>query len=162
MLERLKKGVWLSDGRARVEGVEIRKRRKTVTHLVITLHEGKNREIRRVLARTGHPVVDLRRTSIGSLRLGMLKEGRHRKLTSDEVAALRQLVEEAAAKVKPRKKRGRPRRSVIRHAPKGAPKGKSKSRAKGRPKGKAKKKTSRPRVGGTRRKGNASKRSRRS
>ena len=149
-LERLKKGVWLSDGRARVEGVAIRKRRKTVTHLVITLHEGKNREIRRVMARMGHPVLDLRRTAIGTLKLGMLKEGRHRKLKTAEVEALRELAEEAAANVKPRKRRTRAARVGTRRVPK--------TTAKGKPK----KKTPRPRPGGTRRKGGAKKRSRRS
>lgn len=98
-LDRLKKGVWLSDGRARVEGADVRNRRKTVTDLVVTLHEGKNREIRRVFARTGHAVLWLKRTSIGTLKLGTLREGQHRKLTADEVAALKHLAEQAAKRI---------------------------------------------------------------
>lgn len=94
-LDRLKKGVWLSDGRARVEGITISKRRKTVTDLLVTLHEGKNREIRRVMAKVGHPVLWLKRVAIGTLQLGTLKEGRHRKLTAGEVGALKRLAESA-------------------------------------------------------------------
>ena len=95
-LNRLKKGVWLADGRARVEGTTIRKRRKGVTDLVVTLHEGKNREIRRVMAKIGHAVLWLRRVAIGTLKLGTLKEGHHRKLTAAEVAALKHLAETSA------------------------------------------------------------------
>ena len=105
-LGRLKKGVWLSDGRARVEGTTIRKRRKSVTDVVVTLHEGKNREIRRVMAKIGHPVLWLKRVAIGTLKLGRLGEGRHRKLTATEVAALKQLAEKSAKKTA-RKKKGR-------------------------------------------------------
>ncbi|HUU43156.1 MAG TPA: pseudouridine synthase [Planctomycetota bacterium] len=120
-LEQLRKGVWLSDGRARVEGASIRSRRRTVTDLVISLHEGKNREIRRVMARVGHPVLELKRTSIGTLELGTLKEGRSRKLTAPEVQALKRLAGQAAERTKrgksgtsrrPRRgHRGPPRRS---------------------------------------------------
>jgi 23S rRNA pseudouridine2605 synthase len=110
-IDALKKGIWLSDGRARVEGVEVKRRRKTVTHLVVTLHEGKNREIRRVMARVGHPVIDLRRTAVGTLRLGRLKPGGHRKLTPAEVASLKRLVERASARrAKKRKTTGARRR----------------------------------------------------
>jgi len=97
-LDRLKKGVWLSDGRARVEGCEIRRRRETVTELVVTLHEGINREIRRVFAKVGHPVLSLKRISIGTLELGDLKEGHHRKLTPAELDGLRRLAGAAVKK----------------------------------------------------------------
>jgi 23S rRNA pseudouridine2605 synthase len=105
-LERLRKGVWLSDGRARVEGCEIRRRRPTVTDLLVTLHEGKNREIRRVFARLGHPVLQLKRLSIGTLRLGSLKEGHHRKLTPAEVDELRRSCAAAAPVADGRKDKG--------------------------------------------------------
>jgi len=97
-LARLNRGVWLSDGRARVEGTQVRKRRKTVTDLVVTLHEGKNREIRRVFAKVGHAVLWLKRTSIGTLQLGTLKEGHHRSLTETEVTALKRLAASAVRK----------------------------------------------------------------
>ncbi|MGE3780407.1 MAG: hypothetical protein AB7F89_24680, partial [Pirellulaceae bacterium] len=54
------------------------------------LREGKNREIRRVLARIGHKVLQLKRIAIGPLKLGMLPSGATRALTPDEVRQLRQ------------------------------------------------------------------------
>ncbi len=57
--------------------------------------EGKNREIRRVLARLGHKVMVLRRLGIGPLRLANLAEGMYRPLTNEEVAALYAAAERA-------------------------------------------------------------------
>ena len=97
-LARLKKGIWLSDGRARAEGCAVVRRRATVSELVVMLHEGKNREIRRVMAKVGHAVLSLRRISIGTLHLGDLKEGYSRKLTQPELDALRRLARSAGEK----------------------------------------------------------------
>ena len=66
----LHKGVNLAEGFARIDGATIRKQRKASTELEIVLSEGKNREIRRILARAGHKVLLLRRIAIGPLRLG--------------------------------------------------------------------------------------------
>lgn len=60
--------------------------------LAMTLHEGQNREIRRLLARVGLKVLRLERVSIGPLRLGGLKPGASRALAPSEVVALRQAV----------------------------------------------------------------------
>ena len=87
-LAKLRKGVYLAEGVARIDGARIRKTRKTCTELEILLSEGKNREIRRILARAGHKVVLLRRLAIGSLRLAELPVGAARELTSAEVKAL--------------------------------------------------------------------------
>ncbi len=87
-LNRLRKGVYLAEGVARIDGARIRKTRKTCTELEIQLSEGKNREIRRILARAGHKVVLLRRISIGPLRLGELPVGAARELSPNEVRAL--------------------------------------------------------------------------
>jgi len=54
----------------------------------ITLSEGKNRQIRRMCAHFGYRVMDLRRISIGPIRLGGLKDGMTRRLTPDEIAAV--------------------------------------------------------------------------
>lgn len=87
-LNQLRKGVYLAEGVARIDGARIRKTRKTCTELEIQLSEGKNREIRRILARAGHKVVLLRRISIGPLRLGELPVGAARELTEKEVQSL--------------------------------------------------------------------------
>jgi len=59
------------------------------THLVeLVLHEGRNRQVRRMLETVGHPVLRLIRTQIGPLKLGALQPGQWRPLTEAEVAAL--------------------------------------------------------------------------
>ncbi|GAB5403684.1 MAG: hypothetical protein Aurels2KO_19150 [Aureliella sp.] len=87
-LAKLRKGVHLAEGFAKIDGATIRKHRKGCTELEILLSEGKNREIRRILARAGHKVVLLRRIAIGTLRLGQLPVGASRELTAAEVKAL--------------------------------------------------------------------------
>ncbi|RMF43180.1 MAG: rRNA pseudouridine synthase, partial [Planctomycetota bacterium] len=87
-LAKLRKGVYLAEGIARIDGARIRSRKKTSTDLEIVLSEGKNREIRRLLAREGHKVLVLRRIAIGPLRLGDLPVGAIRPLNRREVAAL--------------------------------------------------------------------------
>lgn len=87
-LDKLRKGVHLAEGFARIDGATIRRKRKGCTELEIVLSEGKNREIRRILARAGHKVVVLRRLSIGPLRLGQLPVGASRQLNPTEVKAL--------------------------------------------------------------------------
>ncbi|MCL2149945.1 MAG: rRNA pseudouridine synthase, partial [Dehalococcoidia bacterium] len=54
----------------------------------ITLHEGRKRQIRRMFQSLGYVVRDLKRTRLGSLRLGALKEGEVRELTDDELRSL--------------------------------------------------------------------------
>ena len=55
----------------------------------ITINEGKNRQIRRMCEAVGLEVALLKRTAVGSLKLGMLAPGKWRELTTAEVAALR-------------------------------------------------------------------------
>ena len=55
----------------------------------ITLHEGRNRQVRNMCDAIGHPVEHLRRVAIGPIRDGRLKPGQWRELTNDEVARLR-------------------------------------------------------------------------
>ena len=64
-LARVEEGMYLAEGFARVVGARIKTRLKKSTLLEITLDEGRNREIRRLLARTGHKVLRLRRVAIG-------------------------------------------------------------------------------------------------
>ena len=57
--------------------------------LSLTIHEGHKRQVRRMLAATGYPVLELMRVGIGSLELGNLPVGQWRSLTEDEVIRLR-------------------------------------------------------------------------
>ena len=58
----------------------------------VTLHEGRNRIVRRMFEEVGHPVRELSRIAIGPVRLGDLKPGAMRDLTRDELGALLDLV----------------------------------------------------------------------
>jgi 23S rRNA pseudouridine2605 synthase len=92
-MEQLLKGVWLSDGHVRARRVKRLKSQGESTWLQIVLSEGKNREIRRMLARLGHKVMRLRRTAIGPVLLGRLPSGKSRPLRGDELSRLRQAAE---------------------------------------------------------------------
>jgi 23S rRNA pseudouridine2605 synthase len=54
----------------------------------IVIHEGKHHVVRRLLEAVGHPVLQLVRTDVGPIRLGELRSGKVRSLTSDEVGRL--------------------------------------------------------------------------
>jgi 23S rRNA pseudouridine2605 synthase len=88
-LAQLLKGVWLSDGHVRAKRVKRLKSQGESTWLEIVLSEGKNREIRRMLARLHHKVMRLKRTAIGPIELGRLRSGKSRPLKTDELARLR-------------------------------------------------------------------------
>jgi 23S rRNA pseudouridine2605 synthase len=89
VLMKLRRGVHLAEGVARAERVEVKSHHKESTTLEIVLREGKNREIRRILARLGHKVMKLSRIAVGPVRLGEMPVGAVRKLTKEEIAALR-------------------------------------------------------------------------
>jgi len=72
----------------KAESLVIRKSSQRESHLTITLQEGKNREIRRMLDLVEHPVTSLKRVQFGLLDLGGLKPGEHRLLTEDEIKSL--------------------------------------------------------------------------
>jgi 23S rRNA pseudouridine2605 synthase len=69
--------------------VEVLRRTKETAELSITIHEGKNRQIRRMCAKCGLTVKRLRRVREHTLELGDLPAGTWRHLTADEVAALK-------------------------------------------------------------------------
>jgi 23S rRNA pseudouridine2605 synthase len=92
-LQQLLKGVWLSDGHVRARRVKRIKRHGESTWLQIVLNEGKNREIRRMLARLGHKVLRLRRVAIGPVQLDRLASGKARRLSPQELAGLRKVSE---------------------------------------------------------------------
>jgi 23S rRNA pseudouridine2605 synthase len=95
-VQQLLKGVYLSEGRVRARSVKKLKRQGESTWLRIMLSEGKNREIRRMLARMDHKVIRLKRIAIGPVQIGRLHEGKSRPLTKSELNALRKSVEPRA------------------------------------------------------------------
>jgi len=89
-IQKLLDGVWLSDGHVKAKRVKRLKQQGESTWMEIVLAEGKNREVRRMLARLGHKVMRLKRIAIGPIRLDRLGKGKSRRLKPDEVEALRQ------------------------------------------------------------------------
>ncbi len=91
-LDQLRKGVHLAEGFARVADVKIKRQQKQSALLEMVLEEGRNREIRRLLARMGHKVLHLVRIAVGPVRLGKLAPGEHRRLRRDEIEQLQRLL----------------------------------------------------------------------
>lgn len=91
-LEKLRKGVFIEGGRTSPaivhSGTTVKGARPT-TKLTITIHEGRNRQIRKMCSAVGLPVRDLRRIRMGPIGLGRLKPGQWRDLTPDEVHRLK-------------------------------------------------------------------------
>jgi 23S rRNA pseudouridine2605 synthase len=84
-LRALREGVELDDGRT----APARVRRVSAHELELTIHEGRKRQVKRMLEAVGHRVISLRRVAFGPLRLGELAAGRHRRLSAAEVRGLR-------------------------------------------------------------------------
>jgi 23S rRNA pseudouridine2605 synthase len=92
-LDKILQGVWLAEGKVRARRVRRLKRQGESTWLRVVLAEGKNREIRRMLARLGHKVLTLKREAIGPVQLDRLPKGKARRLSGTELEELRQSVQ---------------------------------------------------------------------
>lgn len=88
-VEKLKKGVWLAEGKTAGSSVKILRRGREESLVEITIRQGLNRQVRRMLAKVGLKVVSLKRTKIGRLRVTGLGVGKYRKLSGAEVVYLR-------------------------------------------------------------------------
>ena len=96
-LDKLRKGVFIEGGRTSPAVVHVEntvKGGRPTTKLTISIHEGKNRQIRRMCSAVGLPVWELRRIRMGPIGLGRLKPGQWRELTRDEVRRLKTSVGE--------------------------------------------------------------------
>jgi 23S rRNA pseudouridine2605 synthase len=85
---RLATGIELDDGVATADRFRVVDRSGQRALVEITLHEGRKHIVRRMLAETGHPVSRLVRTDVGPIRLGNLKPGDSRELTTREIGEL--------------------------------------------------------------------------
>jgi 23S rRNA pseudouridine2605 synthase len=94
----MKKGVYLSEGKVSASDVEVVRRSRVSSVLKITLREGRNRQVRRMLARLDHPVKTLKRIEIGPLSLKRLPLGACRRLTPRELTELRRAIRSAKSK----------------------------------------------------------------
>lgn len=91
-LKKLRSGITLEDGPVKPDHVKIVSTQGERTMVRVTLHEGRNRLVRRTLEAIGHPVRRLSRIGIGPVRLGTLKVGTLRDLSRDELGALLDLI----------------------------------------------------------------------
>src|SRR5690606_22274494 len=85
---RLREGVELDDGPVRATECAILDVGTHESLVRVELLEGRNRIVRRMLDKVGHPVIDLVRTDFGPIALGSLKPGEVRLLDREEVGAL--------------------------------------------------------------------------
>lgn len=90
-LQRLRKGVELSDGVTLPAKAKMIREVAGNSIIELTLKEGRNRQVRRMMQALGHPVLGLQRIKLGTLQLGELPEGQARELEAREVVALRKL-----------------------------------------------------------------------
>ncbi|MEX0670543.1 MAG: pseudouridine synthase, partial [Pirellulales bacterium] len=89
LLDRLRRGIRLAEGEVHAKRVSIRSQHKQSAVLEMVLDEGKNREIRRMLASLGHKVHQLKRVAVGKLSLGNILPGQWRQLMWSEIESLR-------------------------------------------------------------------------
>jgi len=91
VLNQLTEGIWLAEGKVRAKRVRAVAKKGDATILELVLAEGKNREVRRMLAKLGHKVMMLTRVAVGPITLKGLGTGEYRPLTGREVDLLRRV-----------------------------------------------------------------------
>jgi 23S rRNA pseudouridine2605 synthase len=90
-IAKVQRGIKLEDGMASATLQPLRRDEKTSWHQ-ITISEGRNRLVRRLMLRVGYPVIKLRRVSHGPLKLGKLKPGSMRMLSPDEFQRIKRKI----------------------------------------------------------------------
>ena len=92
-IERMRRGVYMEGDERKTYPAEVRVVRdeSLFSDIVVTIHEGRNRQVRRMFDAVGHKVLLLRRIRFGPLELGSLKRGEWRELDSFEIERLHSL-----------------------------------------------------------------------
>ena len=90
-LTRLEQGVFLKDGKTFPARIRKLRKEEANSWLEVTIHEGKKRQVRRMMDHVGHTVIKLKRVKTGNLVIGELELGKYRHLTLDEVQGLKEL-----------------------------------------------------------------------
>jgi pseudouridine synthase len=146
LLDKLARGIKVSDGMIRATA-EIMHTEGDSTWVEVRIREGRNRIVRRIFDKLGHPVMKLKRTVYGPFKLGRLQVGQVRTLTQDEYEQVRRKVMNYKADEAPEKeKRARPAKVASRdgegqESPRGgsARRGRAGANRRGRPQGEARK-----------------------
>lgn len=97
-LEVLRRGIALSDGMTAPAQVKLMRQSESSSTVEITVREGRKRQVRRMFAAIGHPVIDLQRIAVGPIKLGNLREGQWRRLSPAEIKKLEASVPDPGAK----------------------------------------------------------------
>jgi pseudouridine synthase len=116
-LAQLRDGIELADGPTRPAVVRRIRDSGKYTHFEITITEGRNRQVRRMVEAIGATVLKLVRVAIGDIRIGDLQIGKWRTLTSDELAAFGVTERPASVQQTDRRPHSRPTTSRRRAAP---------------------------------------------
>lgn len=92
-IDRLRRGVYMEGDQRKTYPAEVRVVRdeSLFSDIVVTIHEGRNRQVRRMFDAVGHKVLLLRRIRFGTVELGSLRRGEWRELTQEEIDALHRL-----------------------------------------------------------------------
>lgn len=88
-IRKLCHGVWVDGRRTAPAKVRVLRRDAFSTDVLITVHEGRNRQIRKMVESVGHQVVRLKRVRYGGIELGDMERGAFRELTGEEVESLK-------------------------------------------------------------------------
>lgn len=88
-LKQFRSGLEIEDYVTSKAQVKIISKSEISSNLEIIIHEGRNRQVRKMCAKIGHPVLELKRIEMGEIKLGNLKEGIWRHLTPKEVDTLK-------------------------------------------------------------------------
>lgn len=89
-LNKFKSGIDIGGYITAPSDIKVLKMENNNTEVLITIHEGKNRQIRKMCEKIGHPVLKLKRVAIGNIKLDNLEKGHWRFLTDDEVKYLKE------------------------------------------------------------------------
>ncbi len=90
-LNRLNKGIKLEDGMTVPSQTKLISSNSGTTNFVMTIHEGRNRQVRRMCKKIGYQVKNLKRIGIGFLKIDELSEGEYRHLTDEEIEKFKNL-----------------------------------------------------------------------
>ena len=92
-LDKLRRGVYMEGDERRTYPAQVRVVRdeSLFSDILVTIHEGRNRQVRRMFDSVGHKVLLLRRVRFGPLDLGDLRRGEWRELSAEEIAKLKAL-----------------------------------------------------------------------
>jgi len=92
-IDRLRRGVYMEGDQRRTYPAEVRVVRdeSLFSDILVTIHEGRNRQVRRMFDAVGHKVLLLRRVRFGPLELGSLRRGEWRELNGEEISLLHRM-----------------------------------------------------------------------